>query len=355
MSGTDKAHLIHWILGGIGLLALPWAAGVLLFVGGGATGILWWRWLGLVVWIGLGVGIWMKSPPRRRWWTPWLLFLLAMVVQISVRPTNHRDWSEDQSRVPWIEVDGDTLHVHEIRNFRYQSASEWTADWYDANYNLSDLEDGYFVVEHFNPDVDAIAHTLVSFRFKGDRFLAVSVEIRKEKGEAYSPLRGLFRQFELIYVVADEEDVLKLRTHVRDSRVAIHRMHTDMEGLRAYFMDVVGRINTLKKSPEFYHTLSSSCTTNLAKHLEAVTRFQVMWDKRVYLPGYSSELAWELGLLGKVSLAEALERDTVTDERRAAAETGGGYSLQIRGESAPEPFNDEELKPKPVVEPQGSD
>jgi len=236
-----------------------------------------------------------------------------------------------------MEIDGDTLTVHNIRNFRYQDASEWTAGWYDSNYQLSDLEEGYFVVEHFAPGVDAIAHTMASFRFKGDRFLAVSVEIRKEKGESYSPLRGLFRQFELIYVVADEQDALKLRTHVRDSRVAIHRMHTDLEGLQAYFMDVVSRINALKKRPEFYHTLTSSCTTNLAKHLEAVTRFQVMWDKRVYLPGYSSELAWELGLLGKVSLAEALKRDTVTEEQRNAAAEGEDYSLRIRGEAPPEP------------------
>ena len=289
------------------------------------------------MWLGLGVGLWRKLPRSRRWWAPWILFLCGLGAQISVRPSLDRDWSEDQSRVAWVDIQGDDLHFHNIRNFDYRSAGEWTANWSEAHFKLSELEAAYFIVEHFAPGVDAIAHTLVSFRFKGDRFLPVSIEIRKEKGEAYSPVRGMFRQFELYYVAATEWDVVRLRTHHRESRVAIHPLQTDPDRLRAYFMDVVHRMNTLKEQPEYYHTVTSSCTTNLARHLESVSPHRVLFDKRVYLPGYSSELPWALGMLGEGRLEDIMARDTVTDEERALAIDRDTYSLQIRGELTPEP------------------
>ena len=340
MAKSEQSTVFHWILFGLGLLCLPWALGALLLSGGGAEGTPWWRWLLVLVVVVGHIGLWVKLPRRRRWVAPWMFVLIGVLVQNGFQQRSDRDWSEDQARSPHAVINGDTITIHNIRNFRYQNATEWTPAWMDAEYALSDLEAGYFIVEHFSPGVDAIAHTMVSFRFKDDRFLAVSVEIRKEKGETYSPLRGLFRQFELYYVMADEQDALRLRTHHRKSRVAIHRMASDIEGVRAYFMDIMARVNALHNRPEFYHTLTSSCTTNLARHLEAVTDFSVSWDKRVYLPGYSSELAWELGLLGEVTLEEALERDTVTDARRAAADVSSSYSRAIRGEPVVEDVPD---------------
>jgi Domain of unknown function (DUF4105) len=37
---------------------------------------------------------------------------------------------------------------------------------------------------------------------------------RPERGKAYSTVGGLYRQFELIYIAADERDVVRLRTNV---------------------------------------------------------------------------------------------------------------------------------------------
>jgi len=332
-----KSPLVGRILLTFGALTLPCSGAAVLFAGGGAEGIVWWRWVAVLLWLALGVGLWWKLPKARRWWTPWVLFLCGLGAQVSVRPSLDRDWSEDQGRVAWVDIQGDDLHFHNIRNFDYHSSSEWTANWSDAHYKLSELEAAYFIVEHFSPGVDAIAHTFVSFRFKGDRFLPVSVEILKEKEEAYSPVRGLFRQFELYYVAATEWDAVRLRTHHRESRVAIHPLQTNPERLRAYFMDVVHRMNKLKDKPEYYHTVTSSCTTNLARHLESVTPHRVLFDKRVYLPGYSSELAWELGMLGEGSLEDIMARDNVTDDERALAKDRDTYSLRIRGEVPPEP------------------
>lgn len=316
---------------GLGLLVMPWSVASVLLVGGGADGLGLSRWVLLLSWLLVGFGLWRGLGPSGRWSTPWLLFLGALLFFYSERPSHERGWSEDQSRVPWAMVQGDSILFHDVRNFRYTSASEWVPDWYDVEYKLSELQRGYFVVEYFS-EREAIAHTLVSFRFSGDRFLAFSVEIRKEQGESFSPLQGLFRQYELLYVIADERDALKLRTNYRDSRVRVHPIEANSEGLRAYFLDVVSRVNDLKEKPEFYNSLASSCTTNLSEHLEAVSSHRLSFDKRIYLPGYSSELVWELGLLGEGSLEALIARDTVTAAKIAAAANSDNYSLRIRGE-----------------------
>jgi len=260
-----------------------------------------------------------------------MLGAVALAGFLCVRPSADRSWSEDQSRSPWAEIDGEQVTFHDVRNFRYRSPDDWDAAWYEASYDLGELRQAWYVVEHF-AESEAIAHTLVSFRFADDRFLAFSVEVRKEQGESYSPVRGLFRQFELLYVVGDERDVLQLRTNHRPSRVRLHPIETSPDKLRAYFVDLVERVNGLHERPEFYNTLTSSCTTNLAAHLEAVSEHRVTFDKRIYLPGYSSELVWELGLTGAgLELDALIERDSVTPARAAAALDQDDYSLRIRG------------------------
>ena len=323
---------VRCVLGGIGWLCLPWALGAVLHSGGGPDGILWWRWPLLALWFALGGWLWRALGRDRRPLLPWLLLLPVVVGFFLVRPSNDRPWTEDQSRLPRATVDGTVVHFENVRNFRYQSPSEWTADWYDATYPLDELESSYYIVEHF-AEPEAIAHTMVSFRFKGDRFLVFSVELHKEVGETYSPVRGLFRQYELHYVVADERDALQLRTSHRPSRVRLHPIEADPGRIRAYFLDLVKRVNGLAERPEFYNSLTSSCTTNLADHLEAVTEHRIRLDHRVYLPGYSSELAWELGLLGEATYADVLRRDGVSKERIELSRDREDFSLLVRGET----------------------
>ena len=328
---ATRAGRLRWILLWIGSAGLlTWSLLAILFVGGGVAGIGALRWLLALVWLALGALSFRRLPEPGRWIVPIVMFAVALVGLFLVRPSHERDWSDDQARTAWAQVDGSVVTFHNIRDFRYRSQERWEPDWRDGVYDVAELQQAYFVVEHFS-ESQAVAHTLVSFRFSGDRFLAFSVEIRKEKGESFSPLRGLFRQFELTYVVADERDVLQLRTHHRDSRVHIHPIKARPDRLVAYFMDLVRRVNELHSQPAFYNTLTSSCTTNLASHLETVTDRRLMWDYRVYLPGYSSALAWETDLLDSdLSLQQTLERDLVNAEQIGRAGDREDYSLLIR-------------------------
>jgi hypothetical protein len=138
---------------------------------------------------------------------------------------------------------------------------------------------------------------MLSFGFEDRDYLGVSVEIRKEKGEKYAPLKGVLRQFELMYVVADERDLLLRRVMLDLSDVYLHRARATREEVRALFLDVMQRLNKLADEPEFYNTLTNNCTTNIRSHINRLSPARVPYDYRVLLPGNSDKLAYDLGLL----------------------------------------------------------
>jgi hypothetical protein len=179
--------------------------------------------------------------------------------------------------------------------------------------------------------VDGPAHTMVSFGFRDGRYLAISVEIRKEAGEQFSPLRGLFKQYELMYVVADERDVIKLRSNHRRDDVYLYPVRTTAERRRRMLVEMLERANGLAESPEFYNTLFSTCTTNIVRHVNTIAPRRVPLSYKVLLPAYSDELAFDLGLIDTdLPLAEARRRFHI-NERALRFGDAPDFSRRIRG------------------------
>src|SRR5215217_804857 len=157
----------------------------------------------------------------RRFTVPLFVLLVAYVLFVLfTRPRNDRDWSSDQAVLPSATINGPLVTVKNIRNFRYQSADSYTPAYYDKMFNLDDLDSAWFFVEPFGKA--GAAHTFVSFGFRDKNFVAVSVEIRKEKGESFNPVQGLLRQYEIMYVIGDERDLVKLRTNYRNDAVHLY-------------------------------------------------------------------------------------------------------------------------------------
>ena len=264
-----------------------------------------------------------------------LLVVALAAFSLSFRqPRLDRDWMQDQSKMPEATVQGELVTIKNVRNFRYRSVSDWNADWYEATYDLAKIVRAYFVVEPFS-EFEGAAHTFVSFEFDNDQYVAISIELRKEKGESFSPFRGLLREYELMYVVGDERDLIELRTNHRKDDVYLFPIRTTKERLKRYFLDLVERMNKLRTKPEFYNTLTSSCTTNLADHLRKISPKDVpRFDYRLYLPGYSGELAYELGLVDfEGSFEEAQRRFQIKDRAQSAA-GANDFSTQIRTPSS---------------------
>jgi hypothetical protein len=235
-----------------------------------------------------------------------LLFILAL--NLFTRPSNDRDWSPDQDTLSSARIEGDLVHIHNIRNFTYASTASYTPNYYDKTFDLSKLVRAYYIVEPFSGYVGA-AHTFLSFEFENDEFVAISIEIRKEQGEIFSAPKALFNQYELMYVIADERDAVKLRSNYRKDNVYVYPVRAEQEKVRELFLDMISRTNKIAAEPEFYNTLFNTCTTNIVAHVNKITDKRVPFSYKILFPEYSDELALDLGLIDTdLPLAQAREK-----------------------------------------------
>jgi len=213
-------------------------------------------------------------------------------------PSNDRDWSPDLAVLPRAEFSGNQVTIRNIRNCTYRTAEDYDVDHYDRTFDLEKIQSLDFVVVPFL-EMPSLAHIAVSFGFAGNEYVGVSVEIRKEKGEEYAPIKGVMRQFELMYVVADERDMIRLCTDQYLNGVYVYRANASPEVVRAMFVDMMHRVNELAEKPEFYNTFTNNCTTNIVKHINSLGTGTVPYDYRVLLPGYFDKLIYDLDMIEK--------------------------------------------------------
>ena len=179
-----------------------------------------------------------------------VLFALVLVFFLLKKPSNNRNWQADVALLPYFTIAGDKVTLHNIRNCDYRTETDFTVHHYDKTFDLDLLTsiDLYLV----DWGLGSVVHTLLSFGFNDRDYVAVSIEARKELGEGYSTLRGFFRQYELTYVLADERDVVRLRTNYRQGETAyLYRVRGDKKLFQEVFLDYLESINRLKEQPEW--------------------------------------------------------------------------------------------------------
>jgi hypothetical protein len=253
---------------------------------------------------------------------------------MSIEPSNERDWQTEVAVLPYVTRDGDLVTLHNVRDFDYRTEQDFVARYDDRTFDLRALDAVDLIAVYWAGD--AIAHIMVSFGFAGDH-VAISIETRKEKGEAYSSLAGFFKRYELIYVVGDERDLVGVRTNYRrpEELVYLYRTRAGPEAARRLFLEYVEKINRLRDSPEFYNTLTTNCTTDVWLLVRALTgRLPIDW--RVLLSGYFPEYAYDLGSLDtSLPFAELKARSLINDKAHAA-DQAPDFSRRIR-EGLPQP------------------
>ena len=283
----------------------------------------------------------MPLKPPKRFPVPTVVLLAAAVVAIgalalllSVRPSNVRDWSPDQARLATAVFDGDRATVHNVRNARYRSVEDFDVHWETREYALSDLESAWFVVEPF-ADWRGPAHTFLSFGFKDGRYLAVSAEVRRQRGERFSALKGLLRRYELMIVVGDERDLIGLRALHRRDDVFLYRLKATPEQAQALFSHLMAKANRLAAEPAFYNTISANCTTTILDAVEVLQPGTVPLSWRTWLPGYSDDLAFDLGLLDtdlpRDTFRAAHRINALAERAHQAQDPAQDFSAAIRG------------------------
>jgi Domain of unknown function (DUF4105) len=247
---------------------------------------------------------------RARWLAVlgFALFLVpVLIVWGNAAPSNKRDWQPEVAVLPYATIDGDKVTVHNIRNFDYRTETDFTPAYYTRTFDLRRLDRVDLVAVYWMGP--AIAHLFVTFGF-GDDHLAISVEARKDRTKPYATLPGFFRQYELVYVVADERDAIRVRTNYRKSPpedVHLFRVVGSAENSRRVFLDYMRDINELREHPRFYNTVTTNCTTMILAH-STVNPGHIPYSWKILFSGYAPEYAYERGRLERSLPFEELKR-----------------------------------------------
>lgn len=282
-------------------------------------------------WLAASAGLLRRT--RGRWAVGGLVagILGVGMLWTFIVPATQRDWSPDVARQATATFAGDSVTIHNVRHATYRTTADYDVTWEDRRYDLRQLQTVDFMVEPFST-WRGLAHTLVSFGFADGEHVAISVETRRERGETYSPLRGMFRHYELIYVIGDERDLIGLRANIRRDAVYLYPIRTTPAAARALFVAMLTRANRLATMPEFYHSLLNTCTSNIRRHVADLRADGLRPGWRTVFPGYADALAWELGLLDSDgSLPAARARFHINDRSAFTPTTDGkAWSRQIR-------------------------
>ena len=260
-------------------------------------------------------------------------FLLVVLWWSQIEPRSDRDWTPDVARLPRATIDGSRITIENVRNFDYRSDTDFTERWETRTYDLDKVRGFDMFLTFWGPTL--IAHTIASWEFVDSPPLAISIETRKEKGESYDALRGFFRQFELYYVVADERDVIGVRTNFRGEHTYLYRIRTSPEAARAMLLDYLKEINRLAEHPTWYNALIHNCTTTIRHHGQNIGQAR-SFDWRILLNGRLDELGYEREWIDtSLPFPEMKARSEITEKAKAAY-AGSDFSSRIR-DGLPQP------------------
>ena len=254
-------------------------------------------------------------------------FAAVLAWWFSLRPTNVADWQPDVTVLPYADIAGNQIVLHNIRNCDYRTEMDYTVRHYDKSFDLAALRSvDLYLVTWGSPD---IAHTMVSFGFTNGDEVCFSIETRKQVGQTYSAVKGLFRQFTLTYVIADERDLVRLRTNYRkDESVCLYRLQVTPAQGQKLFLEYLRRADELRDQPVWYNAITDNCTTGIRAQRAAADR--APWNWRMLLNGHLDELLYERGtIVTNLPFAE-LKKISNINARAKAAGDAADFSQQIR-------------------------
>jgi hypothetical protein len=257
----------------------------------------------------------------------WLATLAATLVWwFSRQPRSDRDWAVGMDVLPRVSIDGNLVRIEHYRHFDYDAAGRPLPHYEERTFDLAKLQSVDFFLSHWTGPM--MAHTLVSFGFDDGQYLAVSVEARRQRWQSYSPLWGLFRAYELMYVLGDERDIVRLRTNIRHERVYMYRVCLPVDRIRTLFVDYLKRAESVARRPEWYNSITSNCTTNLFYHEHGQIRRRLR--PGIFFNGLSARTLYKLGgLASRLPFSELQARSAIQDLARAAGDSAD-FSRQIR-------------------------
>lgn len=255
-------------------------------------------------------------------------FVIVLAWWSTIKPSNEGNWQPDVAELAWAETNGDEVTLHNVRNCDYRTETDYTPRWETRTVRISQITGIDLAINYWGSPW--IAHPIVSFQFADARPLCFSIETRKQAGQSYSAIPGFYRQFALIYVVADERDVIRLRTNYRHGEdVYLYRTTTTPAQARARFQEYLRSLNEIRDHPRWYNAVTTNCTTSIRDQHPAADR--IPWDWRILLNGKGDELMFEHHTIVTAGLPfSELKARSLIDARAQAADTAPDFSELIR-------------------------
>jgi hypothetical protein len=256
-----------------------------------------------------------------------VLFLCVVGWWVSIRPSHDRNWRPEVAVMPRAVIDGDRVHLTGVRNFDYRSRNDFTVRYEEREVQLSHLKGLDFYVSYFTEG--PVGHTFLSFIFDNAPPLSISIETRPEVGEGFAPVASMFKQFELIYVVGDERDLVGVRASHRGEPVYLYRLNASADDARRLLLIYLARINELADHPEFYNLLTNSCTINIVRYANAAGR-SGGFNIRHLLNGLIDSYLYLSGRVDTTLPFDELRRRSLINEAAKAADGAADFSERIR-------------------------
>jgi hypothetical protein len=311
------------------LVALPAAWGAL---------ALWYRIPGgqilkasvVLLWAALGVAL-LIAIWQGRLLLGVLIFLPAfaglLIWWSRLRPSNDEVWADDVARMTTGSVDGTRVTLEHVRNFEWRSSTDYTQRWETRSYDLDQLRSVDMIMSFWSMRV--IAHMLISFGFADGRYVAFSVEIRRQKTQRFSEIGGFFKEFELSIVAADERDVIRVRTNIRGEDAYLYQLRMPLAAMRSLFLAYVEEANQLARTPRFYNTVTVNCTTLVYQMMNRIVG-RLPLDYRLLLSGYLPHYVYKVqGLNQQYSIEQLTSLGRIT-VRAKQADRSADFSAAIR-------------------------
>jgi len=214
-----------------------------------------------------------------------------------------------------------------VRNCDYRTKTDFTPRWETRTVRLSQITGMDLAINYWGSPW--IAHPIVSFQFSHGLPLCFSIETRKTVGQQYSTLEGFYRQYTLIYVVAEERDCIRLRTNYQREDVYLYHTLASPAQAQERFREYISTVNALHETPRWYNAVTSNCTTSF--RTQRAANLRKPWDWRILLNGKADEMLYQNRAIatGGLSFTELKQRSLI-NERARAADQNPDFSRVIR-------------------------